>query len=220
MLIIYRVIPSWVCERYSKQQKQHKSCHECSAYDCKTTKANLINYWIWSLRWYLIQLWRSEEPRSLIRLPKPNFGFCGFKQLWGSGTTCIVKLSCLTQKFKGLKPGSLFLWIPDNPWFKPFIMSKTTAFWITEMVNYWSWVYTGMKRVNHKLAGNTCNNAFQLILQCNIVRQWPYFLDLIILLLNRPVLISFTRIRFLSYSGDINHAHKICIFLYGSVNKN
>ena len=131
---------------------------------------------------------------------------------------CEIELSY--PKIKGLKPGSLFLWIPDNPWFKPFIMSKTTAFWITEMVNYWSWVYTGMKRVNHKLAGNTCNNAFQLILQCNIVRQWPYFLDLIILLLNRPVLISFTRIRFLSYSGDINHAHKICIFLYGSVNKN
>lgn len=144
MLIIYRVIPSWVCERHSKQQKQHKSCHECSAYNCKTTKANLINYWIWSLRWCLIQLWRSEESRSLMRLPKLNFGFCGFKQLWGSGTTCIVKLNCLAQKYKGLKPGSLFLRIPDNPWFKPFIMSKTTAFWITEMVNYWSWVYTGI----------------------------------------------------------------------------
>lgn len=40
-----------------------------------------------------------------MRLPKRNFGSRGFKQLWGSDTTCIVKLNCIAQKYKGLKPG-------------------------------------------------------------------------------------------------------------------
>lgn len=71
-----------------------------------------------------------------MRLPKRNFGSRGFKQLWGSDTTCIVKLNCIAQKYKGLKPGSLYtepsprrlLRIPDTSRFKPFGMYKTTAF--------------------------------------------------------------------------------------------